>query len=180
MKLIDSFVAAKPRSSVFVSHSGKDKDIAEALTELMLKAFNLTASDITCTSVEGHRLPLSANTDEMLRRRIREANVFVCIATKNSIGTKDNSGSFYVAAELGARWGMKRYLALLLAGGARGSWLKAPFSTLNALSCEDYAQVQQFITQITPVLDREPQPAETYFKAIEKLVTVSRLTSTTS
>lgn len=179
LKQIDSF-AAKPRLSVFVSHSGKDKDIANALTDLMLKAFNLTANEVLCTSVEGHRLPLSANTDEMLRRMIREAKVFVCIATNNSIGTEDNSGSFYVAAELGARWGMKRYLALLLAGGATGSWLKAPFTTLNALSCEDHAQVQQFIRQISPVLGRDTQPAESYFKAIEKLVTVSKPTSTTS
>jgi TIR domain len=163
-------LAANPRLAVFVSYSVKDDAIATALTNLLSKAFNLTPEEILCTGVEGHRLLLSVNTDEALRRKIREAKVFVCIATENSIGTRERPGSFYVAAELGARWGMKRYLAFMLAGGATGSLLRAPFSTLNALSCDDHAQVQQFIRQIGPVLGRDPQPADTYYKAIDELV----------
>lgn len=167
-------IAAKPRSSVFVSYSTRDEAIATALTALLTRAFNLTADEILCTGVEGHRLPLGVNTDEALRRTIRQAKVFICIATENSIGTRDHAGSFYVAAELGARWGMKRYLALLLAAGATRSWLKAPFSTLNALSCEDHGQVQQFIRQIAPILGRDPQPADTYYRAIDELVRASK------
>ncbi len=167
---------ARPKLSVFISHSERDKLIAGELTDLMLKAFNLKPGDVLCTSVEGHRIPLSANTDEYLRRRIREARVFVCIATANSIGTKESPGSFYVAVELGARWGMKRYLALLLAGGAAGGLLRAPFNTINALSCDDLAQVQQFIREVAPVLELAPQPVDSYFKNIEKLVNASKST----
>ena len=170
-------LAAKPRLAVFVSHSVKDEAIATALTALLSKAFNLTPQEILCTSVAGHRLPLSANTDEALRRMIREANVFVCIATENSIGTRERSGSLYVAVELGVRWGMKGYMAFMLAGGATGSSLKAPFSTLNALSCEDHGQVQQFIREIAPVLGRDPQPADTYYREVDDLVSACKTAS---
>jgi hypothetical protein len=166
-------LAPKRRVSVFVSYNKKDELIATRLSTLLSKAFNLLPEDIVCTGVEGHRLPLSANTDETLRRLVREAKVFVCIATKNSIGTIDEAGSFYVAAELGARWGMKRYLALLLARGTTGNHLKAPFTTLNALSCDDRGQIQQFIREIAPILGRDPLPPEAYQSLVDDLVQAS-------
>ena len=164
----------RPRSSVFISHSSKDAKVAEALGDLLKFAFGLTAEEILCTSVGGYRLSLSSPISETLRRKIREARVFVCVATENSIGTSESPGSFYVAIELGARWGMKRYLAVLLAAGATGGFLKPPFSELNVLSCDDHGQIQQFIREVAPILGRDPEPADKYARAISRLVEASK------
>ena len=167
-------LASKPRLAVFVSHSRKDEKIAEALSELVKSAFNLRSEEVLCTSVGGHGLPLSTHVSDALRRKIREAKVFVCIGTENSIGTRDHPGSFYVAVELGARWGMRRYLAIMLASGMTGSMLSSPFSEVNVLSCEDSGQVQQFIREITPRLGRDPESADRYSRKIDDLVAASR------
>lgn len=169
-----SDIAAQPRLSVFLSHSSADAEIAVAMSDLLKSAFRLTSEEILATSVGGSRLNIFAHISETLRRKIREAKAFVCIATVNSFGMQDRPGSFYVAVELGARWGMKRPLAMVLAAGARGDLLRAPFSELNVLSCEDHSQVQQFIRQIAPVLGRDPESAETYHRAVTTLVEVSR------
>ena len=166
-------LAAKPRLLVFVCHSARDSSIARALTTLLATAFDLKPEEILCTDIEDNMLPLSVKTDECLRRMIREAKVFVCIATRNSIGTRERAGSFYVAAELGARWGMNRYLALMLAGGARGDWIKAPFNKLNALSCENPRLIKQFIKQIGEELGRVPGAPATYSAEVDNLVSVS-------
>jgi TIR domain len=173
LKLIDQ-IAAQPRLAVFLSHSSDDAEIAVALSDLLKDAFRLTSEEILATSVGGSRLNIFAHISESLRRKIREAKAFVCIATQNSFGYQDKPGSFYVSVELGARWGMKRPLALILAAGATGDLLRPPFNELSALSCEDHSQVQQFIRQIAPVLGRDPEAAETYHRAISTLVEVSR------
>lgn len=173
VKLIED-IADQPRLSVFLSHSSADAEIAVAMTDLLKAAFRLTSEEILATSVGGSRLNIFAHISEALRRKVREAKAFVCIATPNSFGREDKPGSFYVAVELGARWGMKRPLAMVLAAGARGDLLRAPFSELNGLSCEDHSQVQQFIRQIAPVLGRDPEPAESYHRAVSNLVEVSK------
>ncbi|HWS89235.1 MAG TPA: toll/interleukin-1 receptor domain-containing protein [Pyrinomonadaceae bacterium] len=173
LRLIDE-MADRPRLSVFLSHSSADADIAVALSDLLKAAFRLTSEEILATSVGGSRLNIFAHISETLRRKIREAKAFVCVATHNSFGDRERPGSFYVAVELGARWGMKRPLAMVLAAGAKGDLLRAPFSELNVLSCEDHSQVQQFIRQVAPVLGRDPETAETYHRMISRLVEVSK------
>lgn len=167
-------IADQPRLSVFLSHSSEDAELAVAMSDLLKAAFRLTSEEILATSVGGSRLNIFAHISETLRRKIREAKAFVCIATENSFGYRDRPGSFYVAVELGARWGMKRPLAMVLAAGATGDLLRAPFSELNVLSCEDHSQLQQFIRQIAPILGRDPEAAETYHRAISKLIEVSK------
>jgi hypothetical protein len=173
LKLIGE-IAAQPRLAVFLSHSSEDAEIAVAMSDLLKAAFRLASEEILATSVGGSRLNIFAHISESLRRKIREAKAFICIATQNSFGYQDRPGSFYVAVELGARWGMKRPLAMVLAAGATGDLLRAPFSELNVLSCEDHSQVQQFIRQIAPVLGRDPEAAETYHRAISRLIEVSK------
>jgi hypothetical protein len=172
MKIVRE-IASRPRLSVFVSHSSKDAQIAEALSDLLRSAFGLSSEEILCTSVGGFRLPLSSSVNETLRRKVREAKVFVCIATENSIGTAQKPGSFYVAVELGARWGMKRYLAILVAGAVGGA-IGAPFSGLNFLRCDDHGQVQQFIRELGPMLGKAPESADRYSRAVNELVEVSK------
>jgi len=103
-------ISSAPASGieVFVSHSQKDNEIAEAFTNLLKLALNLQPEGIRCTSVEGHKLPLGARTDEQLPQEILGTRVFVGIVTSISIE------SAYVLFELGARWGPTNHYSLYL------------------------------------------------------------------
>lgn len=57
-------------TKIFVSHSGNDLSLAELVVSLMGSALTLPAREILCTSVEGHRLPAGADTDERFRSRL--------------------------------------------------------------------------------------------------------------
>src|SRR5690242_5692592 len=109
---------------VFLSHSSRDSELANALVDLLRSAFNLPASRIRCTSVSGYKLEVGADTNEQLRRETVESLVLVGLITEVSID------SAYVLFELGARWGARKFLAPLLGAGRGPEILAGPLSGL--------------------------------------------------
>ena len=155
--------------SVFISHSGKDDKLAEALVELLRNALNIPANEIRCTSVNGYRLPIGAQTEEQLREEVHQARTFIGLITPSSMA------SAYVMFELGARWGAKLHLAPLLGAGADSRYLRGPLSSLNALNCEVVAQVHRLIDDLARVLDvRERTQPAAYQRYIDELVQISK------
>jgi hypothetical protein len=104
---------------IFISHSNKDAELAGALAHLFQIAFNLDGARIRCTSVDGYRLSVGADTDEHLKQEIHQSQVLVGLITPASVQSN------YVLFELGARWGAKKFLAPLLAKGAPASLLSS-------------------------------------------------------
>lgn len=132
--------------SVFISHSHENTDIAASLINLLLLAFpSISKSQIRCTSVDGFRLHLGANVDR-LKIEIYEARVFIGLITPQSIQ------SVYVLFELGARWGARRQIMPVLAGGAQADILGGPLGNINALSCDEPDQIRQLIEDISESL----------------------------
>ncbi len=152
---------------LFISHSGKDAVIAEALIELIKSGLELPASAIRCTSVNGYRLSGGAKTDEQLRIETLSAHAFVGLISPNSIG------SMYVAFELGARWGAGKHLMPILAPGVDASILEGPLSGLNALSCDSDAQLHQMISDLGNYLELTPVATEVYVRYVGKILKLS-------
>ena len=109
---------------IFISHSSKDKALAEALTDLLKAALGLPSNQIRCSSVDGHRLPVEVDTQSLLRAEVNAAKVVIGLVTPNSLA------SSYVMFELGARWGASLFLAPLVAG-VKPSGLSGPFESLE-------------------------------------------------
>lgn len=149
---------------IFISHSHENTAIAQALLKLLLLAFNISKSQIRCTSVDGFRLHVGANVDR-LKVEIYEARVFIGLITPESIR------SVYVLFELGARWGAKRQIMPVLAAGADAGILGGPLGNINALSCDEPDQVHQLINDIAETLKLEKHA--NYVVGIEDLVRVS-------
>lgn len=122
----EAMPSTKPDILVLISHSSKDRALAEALIELLRAGLGLLATQIRCTSVDGYRLPAGVNTDTQLRREIADAGVLVGLLTPNSIS------STYVLFELGVRWGIERPMIPLLAG-VTPEEMRGPHRVLNAL-----------------------------------------------
>lgn len=145
--------------SIFISHSSKDTDLALALIDLLKGGLALAATQIRCSSVDGHRLPIGVNTQDKLREEVNAAKVVVGLITPHSLT------SYYVMFELGARWGANLFLAPLVAGVKAGD-LSGPLSLLNALSADSDAQLHQLLEDIAHHLGLQVQPAASYIRNV--------------
>ena len=154
---------------LFISHSSKDLEVVRALIYLFRSALAISPEEIRCTSLEGYRLPAGASVDEKLRQEVHEAKVFIGLISYNSLQ------SIYVVFELGARWGAEKHLIPLLAPGAGSDILKAPLSSLNALSCESVPQLQQLVAELASLLQVRLNPVHTYQSEIDKIIALPRV-----
>jgi len=155
------------RIIIFISHSSSDIEIAEKLVDLLRTALRLTSDQIRCTSLDGYRLPGGASTSDQLKEEIYNSKSFIGLITPNSLESK------YVLFELGARWGTKRQLIPLLAGGTGTKDLVGPLSEINALSCDNNSQMFQLIGELNEFLGSEIEKVELYSKLINSLVEIS-------
>jgi len=151
---------------LFISHSSKDKQLAEKLVELLKNALRLASQEIRCTTVDGYRLPGGAKTSDQLKREVRESDAFIGLI---STAVAD---SMYVLFELGARWGSNRHLLPLLANGVSSDILKGPLSELNALSCDNTAQLHQLVQDIANILEIDPENPAVYQRYINEILAV--------
>lgn len=150
--------------ALFISHRSSDSRLAQRLIELFEKALKLPARRIRCTSVDGYRLPVGADTDEQLRREVFESRAFIGLITPTSIGSP------YVLFELGARWGAKKHLAPVLARGADAVSLGGPLAGLNGLRLDRRGQVVQLVEDIADYLQTDLEPAASFQDAIDDVV----------
>jgi hypothetical protein len=151
---------------VFISHSRKDAETAEALIELIRAATDIPHDKIRCSSVDGYRLQGGVTVDEQLKREVREARCFIGLITPNSMNSP------YVLFELGARWGAHLHFVPLLAKGMTATDLRAPLSGLNALACSSTSQLHQLVTEVAQALDRPLASPAAYERHLQRLVSV--------
>lgn len=166
-----SLATKRPRPEaldVFISHSSGDAPIARALVELLRAALDIPAEKIRCTSVDGYRLPAAASVDDQLRKEIFQAKSFIALITRSSLT------STYVLFELGARWGEGHYLAPVLAAGIVPSELQAPLTSINAVSCENQAQIFQLVGDIGESIGKNAGNPASYQYHVDKLMEVSQ------
>lgn len=149
---------------IFISHSSKDKDLAEKFIELIVNALHISDKHIICTSVDGYRLDLGAKTDEVLPDQILACKVHIGLITDSSIE------SAYVLFELGARWGAKKKLLPILAKTGMSGLLRGPLSGYNALCLDNASQIHQIIKNLAEELDLTPTDPSVYHKYIDRLL----------
>ncbi len=154
MKSTKEASATEPSLLVFISHSSKDRALAEALTDLLKSALGLFSTQIRCSSVDGQ---------SKLREEVNAAKVVVGLVTPSSLT------SSYVMFELGARWGADLFLAPLLAG-VRANELSGPLGLLNALSAGDDAQLHQLLGDIAEQLGLPLQKTESYIRHVANVM----------
>lgn len=129
--------------AVFISHRHKDRDVAEALTEVLRAAFDIGADQIRCTSVQPYRLPFGQNTSERLRDEIRGAKVVLGILAP------DTAESSYVMFELGSAWAQRIYTCPLLSGGANFQHIPGPIYDLAPARLWISSDCHQLIGDLT-------------------------------
>ena len=153
---------------LFVSHSSKNIEFVRLLVNLLRSALNLSANEIRCTSVDGYRLPGGANTIEQLRCEVHDAQAFIGVISAESLE------SMYVTFELGARWGAQKHLLPILTPGTDPSFLSGPISGINALQCDNAAEIHQLISDLGTELNVKIEPASVYQHQIDEILQYSQ------
>jgi hypothetical protein len=151
---------------VLISHSSKDKALAEALIDLLRSGLGLLPTQIRCSSVDGYRLPAGVNSDDQLRTEIKTVGVLIGLLTANSLV------STYVLFELGARWGAELFMIPLLAG-IKPEEMRGPHGVLNALSCETEGQLIQLVEDVGRKLGIAPQSAAAYLSHVRNVIALA-------
>lgn len=157
--------------TLFISHNARDAAIAKALIALFEKSLKISARKIRCTSVDGYRLPVGADTNDVLRAEVFGAKIFIALLTPNSLSSP------YVLFELGARWGARRPLFPVLAGSATPTHLPAPLNTLNALSASVPDQVRQLVEDASAALSERLEPISSFSAEVDAVIAAAGPTS---
>ena len=151
---------------VFISHSGADKELAEALIRLLRAALPLDPDSIRCTSVHGYKLPTGAEVDAQVRSEAVDATTFIAILTPASLE------SMYVLFELGARWGVGKPLFPLMARGTTTGALEGPLHAIHARECVA-PELYQFLADMAKALSVQQYSPQAFQSELVAFITMA-------
>jgi hypothetical protein len=150
--------------TLFVSHSAADAELAKRIVHAAEKALAIPARMIRCSSVDGYRLPAGSDTDEAIRDEIFQSRAFIALLTPHSLE------STWVLFEVGARWGAKKHLFPVVAGGATTTAVEGPMAGLNTLNAASPPQFLQLLQELGTALDLPLQPMGSFQEAVNVVV----------
>lgn len=93
---------------IFISHAGSDKELADALMDLLTTTTKLSADMIFCSSLEGMGIPKGMNFIEFIKRNIMKPKLVIVLLTPNYYD------SIFCNCELGASWALSHDIFPLL------------------------------------------------------------------
>jgi len=85
-------------SKIFISHSKKDKTLADCLVDLIETGIGISAQDIFCTSLEGLGIPAGVNFVDFIKEKIQNPELVILLLTRNYFYSQ------FCLCELGAVW----------------------------------------------------------------------------
>jgi hypothetical protein len=148
---------------VFISHSSSDHDLVSAFVKALQEAVTLQEGDIRCTSLPGYRLRTGIGLSSTLRKELAEAQFVIGILTPESL----ESG--WVMFELGAGWGMEKWVVPVVAG-VEYEDLPGPLKERSAADATNHAELEQLFQEIAEGLAVKVRPAGRAAEAINAVV----------
>jgi TIR domain-containing protein/GlcNAc-PI de-N-acetylase len=148
---------------VFISHSSKDKEVADLVSRLLRESLSLKMNDVRCSSLNGQRFEGGAEVDNTIRKEVLAAKVLIGLVSAAS------ADSAYVLFEMGARWGSGEKLVPVLLPGTGAEALQGPLSNMNALRLDEASQVHQLIEEVRKCLRKRKPSAQDYEDIVEEL-----------
>ncbi len=129
-------------TTIFISHSSKDRPLAKALVDCLEACLDLPEDAIRCTSVAGYSLAPGDAADEVLRDNLERCRVVIGLLTEESLK------SMYVIMELGAAWGLRKTVCGVLADNVDFGRIPGPMSRLQAIKASDEAGVHSLLDAV--------------------------------
>lgn len=150
---------------IFISHSAADEALASALVDCILANMVIDDSELRCTSVPGHKLPVGSDFTATLLEDIGDSSVVVGLITRNALS------SSWVLFELGATWGSKKNLKPLVTDEVDLTTLPGPVSGRHVAKLSNKGDLNQFLEELAEVVGAKRRSAAKGLKPIEALLT---------
>ena len=151
---------------IFVSHAAADEALAAGLVDCLLSSMILRDSDIRCTSVPGHKLPVGSEFAVTLRDEIGETSIVIGLITRKALS------SGWVLFELGATWGARKHLKPLISDEVDFKELPGPLSGQHVARLSNRNDLAQFIEEVTHLVSAKPRSRAKINNAIDQLITI--------
>lgn len=134
-------------TDIFISHSEKDKKIADALIEIFKSSIKqLDLDKIFCSSVDGFKMKTAQNIPIDIKNRIKNSGIFILLLTKHSIRSP------YTMFECGARWLLEKPIFSLACGIDLKKFLPPTLKDINAKSGMIENEMLDFVKDISDTL----------------------------
>ncbi|WP_461256141.1 toll/interleukin-1 receptor domain-containing protein, partial [Treponema sp. R80B11-R83G3] len=85
---------------IFISHSSKNKSIADKLVDLIETGIGVSSDNIFCSSLEGMGIPSGKNFINFIKEQITEPKIVILLLTQSYYK------SIFCLCELGASWAL--------------------------------------------------------------------------
>lgn len=149
---------------IFISHSAADEALASALVDCILANMVIDDSELRCTSVQGHKLPVGSDFTATLLEDIGDSSVVIGLITRNALS------SSWVLFELGATWGSKKNLKPIVTDEVDLKALPGPVSGRHVAKLSNKGDLNQFLEELADLLAAKRRPAAKGLKPIEELL----------
>jgi hypothetical protein len=101
-------IQKKAMNTIFISHSSKDKAIADKLHTLLSVGVGIHSDDVFCTSLGGLGVPVGKDDTETIRAKLSDCTAAVALVSAKFLD------SWFCHYELGALWLMKKPVYVML------------------------------------------------------------------
>lgn len=99
---------SKLKKDLFISHSCKDKEMAEMFKNMLIVGLNIDGKRIYCSSLKGYDTPGGEFFVNDIRRKMLDSKIVIALMSKNYMGSQ------FCMSELGAAWYAKKLLPIVL------------------------------------------------------------------
>ena len=124
-------------AKIFISHSVKDKELADALVDLLQTGIGINANDIFCSSLEGLGIPGGTNFIDFIKNELSGTEVVILLLTPNY------RYSVFCNCELGASWALGINVLPLLVPPLDYSDMKAVLTGTQAYKIDNSADLSE-------------------------------------
>lgn len=131
-------------NKVFISHSAEDKDIVEAVIDLLHGGMDIKKSEIFCTSLSGS-LTIGEEFIGRIRREINECEVVIFLLSEAYMD------SFFCNVECGAAWALGKNIKPVLIPPLTFPDLKKPIDGNQAIMINDERGIAQLYDELKAV-----------------------------
>ncbi|UXT93300.1 TIR domain-containing protein [Agrobacterium pusense] len=123
---------------VFISHAVSDRALARLMVNFLKEAVGVRDSDIFCTSLPGHSIPLTEDFNKYIRAQIEEPAIVVALLTPSYLE------SLFCLMELGAAWSRALKTLAVVAPGVSFDTVAKTLGSKQAWSINDHSKLFEF------------------------------------
>ena len=152
-------------TSIFISHSHSDKELANKLVMFLILALKLEAEEILCSSNPDQGLSLiSSSVTDQLKTQLRDSEVLIVLITADSLN------SAWIPFEVGSFWTTDKLIIPILGPGLKQDDLPGPLRSFLSIpiEVEDFeGRANNFINQIVKRLKIEQRVTQMRSNSLE-------------